>query len=121
MEMAIAMAFISEKTPELHKLICTLYISDLAKKAKLYPLLAKLYSESVVHQADLEMVRSFLPERVDVKDSDNISIMEKAVFSHNMLAIMKCFSKVSLETLSQLIEIREEEVLLMIEKTYREG
>lgn len=44
MEMAIAMAFISEKTIDLHKLVCTLYINDLAKKAKLYPLLVKLYT-----------------------------------------------------------------------------
>ena len=75
MEMAIGMAFISPKNADLHKLVCTLYISDLAKRTQLFPLLQKLYSESMVHQQDLNLVRKFLPKRVDDKDSDNISIM----------------------------------------------
>ena len=96
MEMAIAMAFVSEKTSDLHKLICTLYIHDLAKKTQLYPLLKKLYSEQMISQEDLKNARKFLPERVDLKDTDAISIMEKAIFSHNMLAIFRSFSRISL-------------------------
>ena len=53
MEMAIAMAFVSEKTADLHKLVCTLYIHDLAKRAQLYPLLKKLYTEQMVDKDDL--------------------------------------------------------------------
>ena len=100
MQMAIAMAFICDKNAETHKIVCSLYINETAKRTKLYPLLIKLYSESMIEQKDLESVKQFLTPRMETKDSDNVSILQKAIFSHNMLAIMKSFWKISLTTLS---------------------
>ena len=120
-EKAIANVFIAEKTPQLHQFICTLYVNDSTKKTSLYSLLTKLYSDSMVHSTDLPRVREILPERLQKKDSDNVSLIEKAVFSHNMRGIMKSFSKISMRTLCELIGVGEDEMYLLIEKIYRNG
>jgi hypothetical protein len=58
---------------------------------------------------------------MEEKDTDGVSILSRAIFSHNMLAIISNFSTISLESAHEMIGLSVDELLLMIEKTYREG
>lgn len=77
----------------------------MAKKTALAPILAKLYSESMIHSSELHYLKTLLPRRMEKKDLDQISPLEKALFSHNMLAILRSFTTVSLSTLNKLIGV----------------
>lgn len=112
---------ISPKSPELHKLICSLYVNEAAKKSELYPIVAKLYSEDMINNTDLAILRNLLPQRMEKKDADGVSILSRAMFSHNMLAIINSFSSISFKSATELIGLPIDEMLMMIEKTYREG
>lgn len=62
----------------------------------------------MINIKEVDPIREFLPPRVFEKDIDNVSIIAKAIFAHNMLSILKCFSNVTLKTVSELIGIEEE-------------
>lgn len=112
---------ISPKSPELHKLICTLYLNESAKKSELYPIVCKLFSEETITSADMDILKKLLPHRMENKDADGVSIISRALFSHNMLAILNSFSSIAFTTATDLIGLPIDEMLMMIEKTYREG
>ena len=112
---------ISPKGPELHKFICSLYVNEVAKKSNLYPIVNKLFSEDMITLADINILKKLLPERMENKDTDGVSILSKAMFSHNMLAIINSFSSISFASATELIGLSTDEMLLMIEKTYRDG
>jgi hypothetical protein len=52
-EKAIALSLLAQKSHELHQLICQLYVNPTAKKSQCYPLLAKLYNESMISSKDI--------------------------------------------------------------------
>jgi len=56
------------------------------------------------------------------KDSDGISKIVQAAFSRNMIPIINSFSSIKIETLLRLLAIQnEEELLILLEKTYLNG
>lgn len=74
----------------------------------------------MIDSSDIELIKHILPLRLEKKDSDNISILDKVIFKHNMLTI-KCFKTISLSTLSELLGVNSQELLILIEKSYTNG
>jgi len=72
----------------------------------------------MIDSSDIHSIRHILPPKLEKKDPDNISILNKVIFKHNMLPIIKNFQTISLETLSQLLNIDQIDLLVMIEKSY---
>ena len=69
----------------------------------------------------MDILKKLLPHRMENKDADGVSIISRALFSHNMLAILNSFSSIAFRTATELIGLPIDEMLMMIEKTYREG
>jgi hypothetical protein len=73
LEKAIALSLLAEKSHELHQLICQMYVNSSAKKSSNYPLLAKLYNESMISPKDMALIMRMLPLKFKTEDSDRIS------------------------------------------------
>jgi hypothetical protein len=117
-EKSITMCFLAQKNKELHQLICQLYINSLAKKSQLYFLLVKLYSETIIDKKESESIQNLFPSKFSKGGSDNISILSKAIFIHNMIPILKSFESISLQLLSEFTAMKEDDLLAMIEKSF---
>ena len=78
-------------------------MNEVAKKSNLYPIVNKLFSEDMISVADINILKKLLPERMENKDTDGVSILSKAMFSHNMLAIINSFSSISFASATELI------------------
>ena len=121
-EKSIAFAFISPIGPEAHKVICSLCLSENAKKSKLFPLVSKLYREDIISKEDINAIASQLPSSLKEKDNDGVSILEQSAFSRNMIPIINSFSTVKLTTLIRLSGVSsEDQLLILLEKTYKLG
>lgn len=83
--------------------------------------MGKLYSEGMINNTDIAVIKKLLTPRMEKKDADGVSVLERAMFSHNMLAIINSFSSISFKSATELIGLPIDEMLLMIEKTYRDG
>ena len=94
----------------------------MAKKSKLYELVVKMYREDIITKADIAVICSRLPPVLSQKDQDEVSIIEQAAFSRNMIPIINSFSTIKLKSLLRLSEVASlEQLLILIEKTYSNG
>lgn len=122
MSKAIAFIFIAPIAIESHKIICSLCLSEPAKKSPLYPLVTKLYREEIFTAEEVKKVEGWLPGHLGVKDSEGISRMEQAAFCRNMIPIINSFSSIKFNTLLRLIGGTSiKQLLLLLEKTYQRG
>lgn len=72
----------------------------------------------MIDSNDMEPIRKLFPFKFEKKDSDGISLLSKVIFKHNMMAILKCFETISIQILGELVSIKSEDLLLMIEKSF---
>lgn len=97
-------------------------MNETAKKSKLFPFLSKLYREDIFNLTEINSISSHLPVILKEKDKEGVSILEQSAFSRNMIPIINAFSTVKLPTLLRLSGVPSEELLLiLLEKTYRNG
>ena len=119
---SIAFAFVAPIDKATHKVICALCLNEAAQRSPLAGLVTKLYREDIISREEVARVQDLLPSRLFTKDSDGISKLEQAAFSHNMIPIINSFSTIRLKTLLQLIGLKDtHELLILLEKTYQRG
>ena len=81
-----------------------------------------MYREDIITKADIAVICSRLPPVLSQKDQDEVSIIEQAAFSRNMIPIINSFSTIKLKSLLRLSEVASlEQLLILIEKTYSNG
>lgn len=119
---AIAFIFVAPISAESHKIICSLCLNEFAKRSELFPLVSKLYKEDIFSSDDVRRIEAFLPHNLKVKDGEGITRISQAAFSRNMIPIVNSFSSVRIDTLLRLSGLSSnEELLLLLEKTYQAG
>jgi hypothetical protein len=72
----------------------------------------------MIEPNDIKSISKLMPLKFEKKDSDGISLSKRVIFKHNMISIMKSFENISLGTLAELIGLKNEELLLLIEKSF---
>lgn len=76
----------------------------------------------MISKEDINSVANQLPNSLKQKDGDGISILEQSAFSRNMIPIINSFSSVKLPTLLRLSGVAsEDQLLILLQKTYRQG
>lgn len=119
---AIALAFAAPVSPEAHRVVCALCLSETARRSHMFPLVGKLYRADILGSEEVRGVEAFLPESLKSKDQEGVSRVSQATFSRNMIPIINSFSAIRLRTLQQLIGLPDlQELLVLLEKTYQEG
>ncbi len=70
---------------------------------------------------DCEKLEKDLPNSLGKLDVDGVSVFNQAKFTHNMIPIINSFKVIKFRTLSRLLSMDIEQVLILLEKTYANG
>jgi hypothetical protein len=70
---------------------------------------------------DCEKLEKELPSSLGKSDVDGVSVFNQAKFTHNMIPIINSFKIIKFKTLSRLLSMDMEQVLILLEKTYANG
>lgn len=62
-----------------------------------------------------------MPKSLSKADIDGVSVFNQAKFSHNMIPIINSFKIIKFKTLSRLLSMDIDQVLILLEKTYGDG
>jgi hypothetical protein len=74
--------------------------------------------EDILTKSDCEKLEKELPAMFARKDNDGVSVLDQAMFSHNMIPIMNTFKVIKFGTLARLLSMTMDQVLVLLEKTY---
>ncbi len=62
-----------------------------------------------------------MPSSLGKLDVDGVSAFNQAKFTHNMIPIINSFKIIKFKTLSRLLSMDMDQVLILLEKTYPNG
>lgn len=65
-------------------------------------------------QEDCETIEKELPNSLSKVDADGVSVFRQAKFSHNMIPIINSFKVIEFRTLSRLLSMDIEQVLILL-------
>lgn len=70
-----------------------------------YNILEKMYLDRIIKRTELQEFEALLMEHQKAKTVDGSSILDRAVFEHNLLSASKLYNNITFEELGALLEI----------------
>lgn len=87
------------------RMLATLFKDERCQHLPAYAILEKMYLDRIIRRSELQEFESLLQEHQKASTVDGSSILDRAVFEHNLLSASKLYNNITFEELGALLEI----------------
>jgi COP9 signalosome complex subunit 4 len=87
------------------RMLATLFKDERCQQLPAYSILEKMYLDRIIKRSELQEFESFLMDHQKALTADGSSILDRAVFEHNLLSASKLYNNITFEELGALLEI----------------
>lgn len=87
------------------RMLATLFKDERCQQLPAYAILEKMYLDRIIRRADLQDFEALLMDHQKASTIDGSSILDRAVFEHNLLSASKLYNNITFEELGALLEI----------------
>lgn len=87
------------------RMLATLFKDERCQHLPAYNILEKMYLDRIIKRTELQEFEALLMEHQKAKTPDGSSILDRAVFEHNLLSASKLYNNITFEELGALLEI----------------
>ena len=87
------------------RMLSTLFKDERCQNLPAFAILEKMYLDRIIRRSELQEFESLLQPHQKVAIVDSYSILDRAVFEHNLLSASKLYNNITFEELGALLEI----------------
>lgn len=87
------------------RMLATLFKDERCQHLPAYNILEKMYLDRIIKRTELQDFEVLLMDHQKAKTPDGSSILDRAVFEHNLLSASKLYNNITFEELGALLEI----------------
>lgn len=87
------------------RMLATLFKDERCQHLPAYGILEKMYLERIIRRSELQEFEALLQDHQKAATSDGSSILDRAVFEHNLLSASKLYNNITFEELGALLDI----------------
>lgn len=87
------------------RMLATLFKDERCQHLPAYNILEKMYLDRIIKRTELKEFEALLMDHQKAKTTDGSSILDRAVFEHNLLSASKLYNNITFEELGSLLEI----------------
>lgn len=87
------------------RMLATLFKDERCQQLPAYSILEKMYLDRIIKRSELQDFESHLMEHQKAQTADGSSILDRAVFEHNLLSASRLYNNITFEELGSLLEI----------------
>ncbi|XP_026472790.1 COP9 signalosome complex subunit 4 isoform X2 [Ctenocephalides felis] len=87
------------------RMLATLFKDERCQHLPAYSILEKMYLDQIIRRSDLQEFEALLQPHQKASTLDGSSILDRAVFEHNLLSASKLYNNITFEELGSLLEI----------------
>jgi COP9 signalosome complex subunit 4 len=125
LKLAATCAIMAPAGPERTRLLATIYSDERAQSLPNYKMLEKMFTDRIVRRAEMEKFQGLLAPHQNAMTASGMTLLERAVIEHNMLAASRIYTNITFAELGGLLGIgarkAEELARKMIENKQLEG
>lgn len=108
--MALTCVVLAPAGPQRSQILKLIYNDDRTKTVPNYDILEKLYTNRLLGWEELETFEKVLSPHQKVKLPDGRTVLERSVIDHNLLAVSRIYSNISVEQLAKLLGLEKAKV-----------
>lgn len=87
------------------RMLATLFKDERCQHLPAYAILEKMYLDRIIRRSELQEFEALLQVHQKASTLDGSSILDRAVFEHNLLSASKLYNNITFEELGALLEI----------------
>lgn len=87
------------------RMLATLFKDERCQQLPTYGILEKMYLDRIIRRSELQDFEALLQEHQKAVTIDGSTILDRAVFEHNLLSASKLYNNITFEELGALLEI----------------
>ncbi|KAH8257812.1 hypothetical protein KR038_001538, partial [Drosophila bunnanda] len=87
------------------RMLATLFKDERCQHLPAYAILEKMYLERIIRRSELQEFEALLQDHQKAATPDGSSILDRAVFEHNLLSASKLYNNITFEELGALLDI----------------
>lgn len=87
------------------RMLATLFKDERCQNLPMYNILGKMYLDRIIKRTELQEFEALLMDHQKAKTADGSSILDRAVFEHNLLSASKLYNNITFVELGALLEI----------------
>ena len=118
---AVKCAVLAPAGPARSRALKRLYDDERTHELKEFKILQSMHLQRLISPADYETFAATLAEHQLAKMSDGLTVLQKAMFEHNLLAVSKVYANISVPRLSKLLGMDEERAEQMTASMIQQG
>uniref|UniRef100_T1GF86 COP9 signalosome complex subunit 4 n=1 Tax=Megaselia scalaris TaxID=36166 RepID=T1GF86_MEGSC len=103
------------------RMLATLFKDERCQHLPAYSILEKMYLDRIIRRCELQEFESLLQLHHKASTLDGSSILDRAVFEHNLLSASKLYNNITFEELGALLEIPAVKAEKIASKMISEG
>lgn len=108
--MALTCVILAPAGPQRNQILRLIYNDDRTKSTPNFDILERLYTNKLLKWEELKEFEEGLQPHQKVSLPDGISVMERSVIDHNLLAVSRIYSNISIEQLGKLLGLEKSKV-----------
>lgn len=86
-------------------MLATLFKDERCQQLPAYSILEKMYLDRIIRRSELQDFEALLQSHQKASTIDGSSILDRAIFEHNLLSASKLYNNITFEELGALLEI----------------
>ncbi|XP_077295912.1 COP9 signalosome subunit 4 [Arctopsyche grandis] len=87
------------------RMLATLFKDERCQQLPAYSILEKMYLDRIIRRSELQEFEALMQTHQKASTVDGSSILDRAVFEHNLLSASKLYNNITFEELGALLEI----------------
>ncbi|KAH8394935.1 hypothetical protein KR222_011252 [Zaprionus bogoriensis] len=103
------------------RMLATLFKDERCQHLPAYGILEKMYLERIIRRSELEEFEALLQDHQKATTPDGSSILDRAVFEHNLLSASKLYNNITFEELGSLLDIPAVKAEMIASQMITEG
>lgn len=119
--MAVKCAVLAPAGPARSRALKRLYDDERTHLLNEFKILQSMHLQRLISPADYEAFAATLAEHQLARMSDGLTVLQKAMFEHNLLAVSKVYANISVPRLSELLGMDEERAEQMTASMVQQG
>jgi COP9 signalosome complex subunit 4 len=103
------------------RMLATLFKDERCQHLPAYNILEKMYLDRIIKRTELQDFEALLMDHQKAKTPDGSSILDRAVFEHNLLSASKLYNNITFDELGALLEIQPQKAERIASQMITEG
>lgn len=118
---AVKCAVLAPAGPARSRALKRLYDDERTHRLDVFKILQNMHLQRLISPADYAAFSASLAEHQLAKMSDGLTVLQKAMFEHNLLAVSKVYANISVSRLGELLGMDEERAEQMTASMVQQG